>query len=323
MALTFTNNWDKPLNPAYTVEDASDDEEVNFKVDIAGVEEEEMNEERSVMSASDYELDAGELPERLLFGDLECQAIFTQKSDSGKFHHVCRCCVAQCGHEGHAALRMYLQGRAQEGTYKPVRARKYVDRRFDTHLPKEVFFATMEALQNECRAGVREAAVILKESPTVSEDLEYHKARTLRGDVYGSGTKLTSKKSPPSVLRGTGFRYPTTPVAGSSFIDHKPMARILKTKLPTAEPNRGAPSLMDQQAMMTKMMESFGIKMIKKFQAEVSPEGVPSTTMAPKAVLKEAPKAVLKEASHPTNLPIKHWYTVINGKGGVNSIFPE
>jgi hypothetical protein len=153
---------------------------------------------------------------------------------------------------------MTVQGRAPEGTYEPVWARKYVDGRFDTHLPKEAFFATMEVLQNECRAGVRAAAAILKDSPTVSEDLEYRKARTLGGNVYGSGTKLTSKKSPPVVLKGSELKYPTTPVAGSSFIDSEPTARILKTKPPTVYP------LLEQQAMMAKMMEQFGDEMMKK-----------------------------------------------------------
>jgi hypothetical protein len=323
MPLTFTNDEDEPLNPTYTVEDASDEEE-NFEVDIAGLEEGELNEERSVMSASDYELDAGELPDRLLFGDLECRAIFTQKSDNGKFHRVCGCRAAQCGREGHAALRMSLQGRAPEGTYEPVRARKYVDGRFDTHLPKEAYFATMEALQNERRAGVREAAAILKDSPTVSEDLEYRKARTLKGENYSLGTKMTPKKSPPpSVLRGTGFKYPSTPVAGSPFTDQKPMARTPKAKPPAADPNPEVLSAMDQQAMMTKMMESFGIEMMKKFRAEFPSEGVPSTTTATKAAPKEAPKVIVKETANPTNFPIKHWYAVINGKGGVNSVFPE
>lgn len=121
MPLTFTNDGEEPLNPAYTLEDATEEEEVDFEVDLDEVEE-GMNEERSVISASDYELDAGELPDRLLFGELECRAIFTQKSDNGKFHRVCGCHAAGCAHEGHAALRMSLQGRALEGTYEPVRA---------------------------------------------------------------------------------------------------------------------------------------------------------------------------------------------------------
>jgi hypothetical protein len=80
---------------------------------------------------------------------------------------------------------------------------------------------------------------------------------------------------------------------------------------------------MDQQAMMTKMMESFGIEMMKKFRAEFPSEGVSSTTTAAKVALKEVPKASVKETSISTNLPVKHWYAVINGKGGVNSVFPE
>jgi hypothetical protein len=146
MPLTFSNDGDDPLDPAYTLEDASDgEEEVDFET--AGDEaEEEMNEERSVISASEYELDAGELPERLLFDHLECRAIVSLKSDHGKFHCVCGCRAADCTRKGHSTLRMAEQGRAPEGTYEPVRARKYVDGRFETYLPKLEFLASMEAL---------------------------------------------------------------------------------------------------------------------------------------------------------------------------------
>jgi hypothetical protein len=121
MPSTFANDGEDPLNPAYTLKDATNEEDVDFEVDLNKLEE-GMNKESSVISASDYELDAGELPDGLLFGKLECGAIFTQTSDNGKFHRVCGCHAAGCAHEGHAALRMSLQGRALEGTYEPVRA---------------------------------------------------------------------------------------------------------------------------------------------------------------------------------------------------------
>jgi hypothetical protein len=66
MPLTFANDGDEPLNLGYTLEDASEEEEVDFEAAFEEAED-EMNEERSVISASEYELDAGELPERLLF----------------------------------------------------------------------------------------------------------------------------------------------------------------------------------------------------------------------------------------------------------------
>ncbi len=42
MPLTFTNDEDEPLNPTYTAEDASDEEQ-NSEVEIAGLVEEELN----------------------------------------------------------------------------------------------------------------------------------------------------------------------------------------------------------------------------------------------------------------------------------------
>jgi hypothetical protein len=106
MPLTFTNKGDDPINPGYTLEDALDEEEVNFEAAFKEAED-EMNEESSVISASEYDLDAGEL-----FDNLECRAISTLKSDHGKFHRVCGCRATDCTREGHPALRMTTQGRA-------------------------------------------------------------------------------------------------------------------------------------------------------------------------------------------------------------------
>jgi hypothetical protein len=318
MPLTFTNDGEEPLNPAYTLEDATEEEEVDFEVDLDEVEE-GMNEERSVISASDYELDAGELPDRLLFGELECRAIFTQKSDNGKFHRVCGCRAAGCAREGHAALRMSLQGRAPEGTYEPVRARKYVDGRFDTHLPKAEFFANMEALQNERRAGVMAAAATLQDSPSSSEDLGYQKIRT--GDVHGSGAKGTTKRSPPLLARGGGRnKHPSTPVGGVSFVEAKPLSQASigkgsglgppgRMKIPTTGTD---PTVADPSIMMAKMMEDFGAEMMRKFRTEFQTTGALPIKDPTPAIPKDIPCA-----------PTKHWYAVINGKGGVNSVFPE
>ncbi len=70
MPLSFTNVNDL-IDPALTLEDVLDEEEVTFEEAYAEAEE-EMNEEKSVISASEYDLDAGELPERLLFAEFEC-----------------------------------------------------------------------------------------------------------------------------------------------------------------------------------------------------------------------------------------------------------
>jgi hypothetical protein len=80
-----------------------DEEEVTFETAYKEADE-EMDNEKPVISASEYDLDAGELPERLLFAEFECRAIFTLNSDYGKFHRICGCRAEDCSREGHAAL---------------------------------------------------------------------------------------------------------------------------------------------------------------------------------------------------------------------------
>jgi hypothetical protein len=82
-----------PINPDYIVEDASDEEQIEFEAAMEEAED-EMKEEGSVLSVSEYD-DTCNLPDRLLFGELECRTIFTQKSDNGRFHGVCGCRAAE------------------------------------------------------------------------------------------------------------------------------------------------------------------------------------------------------------------------------------
>jgi hypothetical protein len=63
----------EPIDPGYIVEDASNEEQVNFEAVMEDAED-KMKEEGYVKSASEFE-DSGDLPERLLFGELECRAI--------------------------------------------------------------------------------------------------------------------------------------------------------------------------------------------------------------------------------------------------------
>jgi hypothetical protein len=206
-----------------------------------------------------------------------------------------------------------LQGRAPEGTYVPVQARKFVGGRYATHLPKAEFFANMEALQKDCRAGVKAAAGILQGSPTGSEELAYQQAHHFEEE------KIPMKKSSPRVLRSTRVKYPTTPMRGPTNVDSKPVARPVKADHPAAAPKPVGMMTNDQQtAMMTKMMADFSQVMVKTLRAEFSPGGTPVAT-APIQNVAKAPTV----PSSLTGVPVKHWYAVINGKGGVNSVFPE
>jgi hypothetical protein len=71
MSLSFTTEPEDPMDKGYLVEDASNEEQVEFEAAFEE-EEEEMGDEKSITSASEFEGDLGELPERMLFGELEC-----------------------------------------------------------------------------------------------------------------------------------------------------------------------------------------------------------------------------------------------------------
>jgi hypothetical protein len=333
MPLSFTNDPDDPIDPDYIVEDASDEEEeqVVFETAFEGAED-EMKEEGSVVSASEFE-DTGDLPERLLFGKLECRAIFTQKSDNGKFHRVCGCRATECTREGHSALRLSMQGRAAEGTYEPVRARKYVDGRYETHLPKEEYFAQMESLQQERRAGVNAAAAILKESPTGSEELGYHKARG-----WGDDARTPKPKASFSILKSnTGGRNksPSTPERGSkNYEDTKPVTTsspkkmsaetetTSKVRVPVNRNPTPDGALPSHEEVMARMMADFGNSTMKQFRDEFGhtnkAEGIASKKQA-----SNSPVVPTRGKTQQDNHLTKHWYAVINGKGGMNSVFPE
>ncbi len=113
----------------------------------------------------------------MLFGELGCRAVFTLKSDNVKCHRVCGCRATDCTCEGHTALRLSVQGRGLEGTYKPIKARKYDDGKLRTFLPKEDYFAKVVAVQQERQANVSIAARILKGSPTSSDEAAYSQSR--------------------------------------------------------------------------------------------------------------------------------------------------
>jgi hypothetical protein len=73
-----------------------------------------------------------------------------------------------------------------------------------------------------------------------------------------------------------------------------------------------------QTAMMQKMMEDFSQVMVKMLRAKFSPGGTP-VAAAPTQNLVKAPAV----PSSSTGVPVKHWYAVMNGKGGVNLVYPE
>jgi hypothetical protein len=83
----------------------------------------------------DKDRDLAALPDRMLFGEEECGAIFALSSDKGTFLRVCGCSLATCKREGHKAAR--ITDRAKPGSYKTIRSRKFVDGELETWVPAE------------------------------------------------------------------------------------------------------------------------------------------------------------------------------------------
>jgi hypothetical protein len=76
-----------------------------------------MDDNTSVASASDFEGDDDDLPDRMLFDKDICRAIFTLTSDVKAFKRVCGCLAKDCARAGHSTLRAVINGQALTGTY--------------------------------------------------------------------------------------------------------------------------------------------------------------------------------------------------------------
>ena len=147
MTISFTNQEEDP--PAVeTIDDLFESED-----------EDDPGEDESRVSASEFDGDLAELPDRMLFGEEECGAIFGLPSDKGTFLRVCGCSVATCKRDGHKAAR--LTNRAKPGSYETIRSRKFVDGKLETWVPAEEYEADMEARKKEQARELEEAAALL------------------------------------------------------------------------------------------------------------------------------------------------------------------
>ncbi len=131
-------------------------------------EDEEHGDDESRVSASEYGGDLAALPDRMLFGEEECRAIFGLSSDKEAFLRVCGCNLAACKREGHRASR--LTNRAKPGSYVTTRSRKFVDGKLETWVPLEEYEANQQLRKQEQAHELVEAAALLNKarSPTGS-----------------------------------------------------------------------------------------------------------------------------------------------------------
>jgi hypothetical protein len=85
----------------------------------------EHKDDESRVSASEFDGDLGDLPDRILFGEEECGAIFCLPFDKEAFLRVCGCSLDTCKCEGHNAS--HLTDRAKPGGYATNCSCKFVD----------------------------------------------------------------------------------------------------------------------------------------------------------------------------------------------------
>jgi viroplasmin and RNaseH domain-containing protein len=165
MGIAFEDN-ELPI-----VETTSNEEEEEY------IEDDEASdaESESELSISEYGGSVTGLPPWCLFSVKECRCIFELGQDKAIFYRVCGNVQGSCKRQGHATGE-----KAAVGYYEPVKARKFVDGKFNTFLSMEEF-AGKE--QERMGAKAKELAMAsarfspLKTSPTSSEDDLYFKAR--------------------------------------------------------------------------------------------------------------------------------------------------
>jgi hypothetical protein len=140
----------------------------------------------SEMSMSEYGGSVKELPPWCLFAVNECRCIFELSQDKAVFYRVCGNTSGNCKRPGHAAGE-----KAAVGYYEPIKARKFIDGKFNTFLTVEEFAGKererIEAKAKEmAMASARFASP--KTSPTMSEEELYFKARPADVKLMGVDT---------------------------------------------------------------------------------------------------------------------------------------
>jgi hypothetical protein len=119
---------DTNLPVVETVPDERSDNDVD-------IEEEAVSNAGSKVSMLEYGGSMVELPPWCLFGPKEYWCIFElSQNKSVSFYRVCGNAFGTCKHPGHATGE-----RAKVGYYEPIKARTFIDRRFNTCLSMEEY----------------------------------------------------------------------------------------------------------------------------------------------------------------------------------------
>jgi hypothetical protein len=100
MPATFTDDDGERFEEAYLARTIDGDDDNSLEEE----EEENISEMGSVGTASAYEGDVKGAPDWMLFGNLECLAIFELAQDKNKFHRVCGRNMGTCTRPGHGVM---------------------------------------------------------------------------------------------------------------------------------------------------------------------------------------------------------------------------
>jgi hypothetical protein len=283
------------FDPDAFVEDVAfgeEEEGIVFEAESgAGDEEEgEEEEEGSVASVADYQdsvAGGDELPDRMIFDEGICRAIFSQKSDGGKFLRVCGCKTENCARVGHTSMRNAPEGRASTGTYEPARARKFVDGQLESYQSEADYFAEVREVQARSRAELFAAAANAAAGETP-------------GDYAVPEPAEEEDRKPSPVEMNPGILRPSRFNSGVA-----PTPEVTPPPPPQAPPFDVA-ALVEQ--MTTTLLGKIDDKFKKERKAEVRAAAGPDDP---------------RPRGDHEKLKKKHFYAVINGRNNVNRVFGD
>jgi hypothetical protein len=290
-------------------------ETVSDRIDYEEENEDTASIAGSEVSMSEFDGLPSELPPEFLFGPKECRCTFEFSSDNPAISRVCGVAQGVCKRPGHATGE-----KAEIGYYEPIRVRKYVDGKLNTFL-SIVEFAVREKERGEAQALEMKLAssslATRKESPTVSEEEAYRRARPSYAAVVSNkkhvseveDRKMAAKPSPVNItpLMSTGDVFLKSPTLKK--LDASGMAS-----------NAVEPATMMMFGMMDEMRKTMermnseltALKLTpSKERTVVNPYEVPEVKPITIPIKKEIPSASNSGA----------YYGVGSGLDGVHGVF--
>jgi hypothetical protein len=273
----------------------------------------------------------------------ECRCIFELSQDKAVFYRVCGNASDICKRTGHAAGE-----KAAVGYYEPIKARKFIDGKFNTFLTVEEF-ASKERERIEAKAKEMAMASARfaspKTSPTMSEEELYFKARPADVKLMGidkpsyadmvaarssvpSGipkeAKAILKTPPPYAINRSPISKPA-PIDTNLGAPAEDSAKIVQS--PTLKKLHGSgvktdtmdPAVVMMMAMMDQLSKTMvhlsskvdGLNAGPPIQPEVKP-------VVPESISIEKPAEPKDEVPAPKT---KYFYGIGHGLNGAHGVY--